>query len=112
VLLDEDTLLYGLGGWTFAQFEARNVTDNPFYQPTETFWVGGPIGGVGVERKLSANWRVRAKYRYTKFDTAHTQDQFAFVSGTSTEGYSSSSQFNQAVQSGRIGVVYSFNPLR
>ncbi|AWL93046.2 outer membrane beta-barrel protein [Bradyrhizobium ottawaense] len=112
VLLDDDTLLYGLGGWTFAQFEARNVTDNPFYQPNETFRASGPTGGVGIERKLYSNWRVRAEYRYTKFDTAHTQDQFGFVSGTSSQGYSRSTQFDQSMQSGRIGVAYSFNPLR
>lgn len=47
VLLDENTLLYGVGGWTVARFEARNVTDNPFYQPNETFWASGPTGGVG-----------------------------------------------------------------
>ena len=37
LLLDSNTLLYGLGDWTLAQFEARNLTDNPFYQPNETF---------------------------------------------------------------------------
>lgn len=112
LLLDDDTLLYGLGGWTLAQFEARNVTDNPFYQPNETFWASGPTGGVGIERKLYSNWRVRAEYRYTKFDTAHTQDQFGFVSGTSSQGYSRSTQFDQSMQSGRIGFAYAFNPLR
>lgn len=112
VLLDDDTLLYGLGGWTLAQFEARNVTDNPFYQPNETFWASGPSRGVGIERKLYSNWRVRAEYRYTKFDAAHTQDQFGFVPGTSSQGYSRSTQFDQSMQSGRIGFAYAFNPLR
>jgi outer membrane immunogenic protein len=112
VLIDDRTLLYGLGGWTFSQFEARNLTDNPFFQPNETFWANGPTAGVGIERKLDGHWRVRAEYRYTKFDAARTQDQFAFVSGTGSQTYSRSTQFDQSMQSGRFGVAYSFNPLR
>jgi opacity protein-like surface antigen len=112
VLLDADTLLYGLGGWTFAQFEARNVTDNPFYQPNETLWANGPTAGVGIERNLHSNWRVRAEYRYTKFDAAHDQNQFQFSSGTSSETYSRLTQFGQSMQSGRIGFAYAFDPLQ
>ncbi|MGY2906977.1 outer membrane protein [Bradyrhizobium sp. URHC0002] len=112
VLVDDLTLLYGIGGWTVAQFEARNLTDNPFYQPNESFWANGPTAGVGIERKLDSNWRLRAEYRYTKFDTAHTQDRFAFVSGPNSQTYSRSTQFDQSMQSGRIGFAYSFNPLR
>lgn len=112
VLLDENTLLYGLGGWTFAQFEARNLTDNPFYQPNETFWASGPTGGVGIERRLDANWRVRAEYRYTSFDAARTQDRFNWVSGTATQTYARATQYDQSMQSARIGFAYAFNPLR
>lgn len=112
VLLDENTLLYGLGGWTFGRFEARNVTDNPFYQPKEAFWANGPTGGVGIERKLDSNWRLRAEYRYTRFDGARTQDQYAFTSGGVSQAYIRSSQFDQSMQSGRIGFAYAFNPLR
>lgn len=112
VLLDENTLLYGLGGWTFAQFEARNVTDNPFYQPNETFWASGPTGGVGIERRLDTNWRIRAEYRYTRFDTARTQDQFNWVSGAATQTYARGTQYDQSMQSGRIGFAYAFNPVR
>jgi long-subunit fatty acid transport protein len=59
VLLDDRTLIYGVGGWTSAQFEAHNVTDNPFYQPVENFWVNGWTARGGVERKLDSNWSVR-----------------------------------------------------
>ncbi|WP_245315747.1 outer membrane protein [Bradyrhizobium yuanmingense] len=113
VLLDDNTLLYGLGGWTFGRFEARNVTDNPFYQPNEAFWANGPTGGVGIERKLDSNWRIRAEYRYTRFDGVRTQDQYAFTSGgITTQAYTRSSLYDQSVQSGRIGFAYAFNPLR
>jgi opacity protein-like surface antigen len=113
VLLDDNTLLYGLGGWTFGRFEARNVTDNPFYQPNETFWANGPTGGVGLEHKLDSNWRVRAEYRYTRFDGARTQDQYAFTfGGATTQAYTRSTLYDQSMQSGRIGFAYAFNPLR
>lgn len=112
VLLDENTLLYGLGGWTFARFEARNVTDNSFYQPNETFWASGPTGGVGIERRLDGNWRIRAEYRYTRFDTASTQDRFNWVSGTATQTYTRGTQYDQSMQAGRIGFAYAFSPLR
>jgi opacity protein-like surface antigen len=112
ILVDDLTLLYGLGGWTVAQFEARNLTDNAFFQPNESFWANGPTAGIGIERKLDSRWRVRAEYRYTKFDTAHAHDESAFVSGTNSQTYSRSTQFDQSMQSGRIGVAYSFNPLK
>jgi outer membrane immunogenic protein len=114
VLIDDHTLLYGLGGWTYAQFEARNLTDNLFFQPNEKFSANGPTVGLGLERKLDSRWRVRAEYRYTKFDTAHAQDQVTFVSGpaSQSQSYSRSTQFDQSMQSGRIGFAYSFNPLR
>ncbi|GMO20792.1 outer membrane beta-barrel protein [Bradyrhizobium sp. TM233] len=112
ILLDENTLLYGLGGWTFARFEARNLTDNPFYQPNETFWASGPTGGVGIERRLDGNWRVRAEYRYTRFDAASTQDRFNWVSGTATQTYARATQYDQSMQSARVGFAYAFSPLR
>lgn len=112
VLLDESTLLYGLGGWTFAEFEARNLTDNPFYQPNESFWASGPTGGVGIERRLDSNWRVRAEYRYTKFETARTQDQFNWSGLGATQTYSRATQFDQSMQSARLGFAYAFNPIK
>lgn len=81
VLLDDQTLIYGVGGWTGAQFEARNVTDNPFYQPVESFWANGWTAGGGIERKLDSNWSVRAEYRYTDFGTFKTNDHFSFAGG-------------------------------
>ncbi|APG08149.1 hypothetical protein BKD09_07395 [Bradyrhizobium japonicum] len=110
VLLDDRTMLYGLGGWTFAQLENRNVTDNPFYQPTERLWANGPTGGVGIERKLDPNWRLRAEYRYTHL-RGHVEDQTSFVSTNAfAQLYARSAQFDQSMQTGRVGVAYSFRP--
>lgn len=56
VLVTDQTLIYGIGGWTLAQFEARNVTDNAFFQPEESFLASGWTAGAGIERKLGTNW--------------------------------------------------------
>jgi outer membrane immunogenic protein len=116
ILLNDQTLVYAVGGWTLAQFEARNATDNPFYQPVETFWANGWTAGAGIERKLDSNWSVRAEYRYTGFGTARTNDHFNFqiTSGPFlvTEASQRQTQFDQSMQSGRIGFAYAFNPIR
>jgi opacity protein-like surface antigen len=113
VLLNEQTLIYGIGGWTGAQFEARNVTDNAFYQPSETFWANGWTAGAGVERKLSSNWSVRAEYRYTDFGTVRTNDHFQWTSTLpATQTADRRTQYDLSMQSGRIGFAYAFNPLR
>jgi outer membrane immunogenic protein len=115
VLLDDKTLLYGIAGWTIASFEARNVTENPFYQPTETFWANGWTAGAGLERKLDSNWSMRAEYRYTSFGTARVSDRFSWqeaspVALVQTE--QRQTQFMQSMQAGQIGFAYAFNPLK
>ncbi|MCA6111211.1 outer membrane protein [Bradyrhizobium cenepequi] len=113
-LLDDRTLIYGIGGWTGAEFEARNVTDNPFYQPVESFWVNGWTAGGGIERKLDSNWSVRAEYRYTDFGTSRTSDHFSFTGAPPqvTQTSDRQTQYSQSMQSGRIGFAYAFNPLQ
>ena len=113
VLLNEQTLVYAIGGWTGAQFEARNVTDNPFYQPVESFWASGWTAGAGIERKLDSNWSVRAEYRYTSFGSVRTTDQFSFqLSNLPSSASQRQTQYDQSMQSGRVGFAYSFNPLQ
>ena len=116
VLLDDNTLAYGLGGWTGSQFETRNVTDSPFNQPVETFWANGWTAGGGIERKLDSSWSVRAEYRYTDFGTSRTNDHFLFTAGpppsAQTQTSDRQTSYSQSMQSGRIGFAYAFNPLR
>lgn len=115
VLLTERTLLYGVGGWTIAEFEARNLADNSFYQLPERFFAGGWTAGAGIERKLDTNWSLRAEYRYTNFGSHGTQDQFQFQSSgafSGTQSYQHQTQFEQSMQVGRVGVVYAFNPFK
>ncbi len=112
ILLDNQTLLYGLGGWTLAQFEARNLTDNPFFQPVEMFLANGWTAGAGIERRLDTNWSVRAEYRYTNLGTTRTNDNFLFQSGLGSQTYERQTEYAQSIQFGRIGFAYSFNPLK
>ncbi|TAI60330.1 outer membrane beta-barrel protein [Bradyrhizobium sp. Leo170] len=114
VLLDDQTMIYGIGGWTGAQFEARNVTDNPFYQPVESFWANGWTAGGGIERKLDSNWSVRAEYRYTDFGAFRTNDHFSFTGGPppSTQTSDRQTQYSQSMHAGRVGFAYAFNPLQ
>lgn len=108
-LADQKTLVYGIGGLTLAQFEARNLADNSFYQLEESYMAAGWTAGAGIERKLSANWSVRAEYRYTNFGTHNSNGQFNYQSfGTfvGTQTYQRQAQFDQSMQVGRIGVAY------
>ncbi|GLH78312.1 hypothetical protein SSBR45G_32210 [Bradyrhizobium sp. SSBR45G] len=111
VLVDPQTLLYGLGGWTFAKLDARNLTDNAFFQPNETVWVNGPMAGLGLERKLGAHWSFRTEYRYTKFNAARTQDQTSFVANFGSQQYWRATQYDLSMQSARIGFAYLIDPL-
>lgn len=113
VLINDQTLFYGLGGWSLAQLEARNLSDNPFFQPVETFMSNGWTAGAGIERRLDSNWSVRAEYRYTGFGTKRTNDNFIFQnSNGGTQTYQRQTDYDQSMQAGRIGFAYSFNPLR
>jgi opacity protein-like surface antigen len=113
VLLNDQTLVYAIGGWTGAQFEARNLTDNPFYQPVETFWANGWTAGGGIEHKLDSNWSVRAEYRYTDFGTVRTSDHYLFTTlppPSSSQTSDRQTQYTQSIQTGRIGFAYAINP--
>jgi opacity protein-like surface antigen len=113
-LLDEKTLLHGIGRWTLASFEARNVTENLFYQPTETFWASGWTAGAGVERRLGSNWSIRAEYRFTSFGTVRRCDAFSWqLFPTQTiQAEQRQTQFTQSMQAGQIGFAYAFDPLK
>jgi outer membrane immunogenic protein len=114
-LADDKTLIYGIGGVTLAQFEARNLADNSFYQLEESFVASGWTAGAGIERKLGSNWSVRAEYRYTNFGSHSSNGQFNFQSSGSfagTQTYQRQAQFDQSMQAGRIGIAYSIDALQ
>jgi outer membrane immunogenic protein len=115
VLLNDQTLLYAIGGWTLAQLEAKNISDPAFF-PFESFRANGWTAGAGIERKLDSNWSVRAEYRYTNFGTSRTTNQTSIVVPSptlfETQVVQRQTQYDLSMQSGRIGIAYAFNPLR
>ncbi len=106
-LVSPTTLAYGLVGWTGAQFEYENVTDNLFYQPEDRFWANGITFGGGVEQKLAPNWSLRAEYRYTDFSDVSVGNNFLWSSNfPSTQANTIRTKFNEDMQMVRIGVAY------
>ena len=76
-LATPNTLLYGLGGWTFGHFDVDQLAFG--LGRIDSFDSDGPTVGGGIEQKLSPNWSLRAEYRYTNFGTerfsTHTQSK-------------------------------------
>src|SRR5262245_52256327 len=109
-LVDPRTLLYGLAGWTGAQFDYQNLTDNLFYQPGERFWANGVTVGVGAEKRLDASWALRGEYRYTHFAEATVNNGFVWSSAgvplPVTQSNVIQSRFDNDMHSLRLGISY------
>jgi len=108
-LLDDKTLIYGVGGLTLAQFQASNLSGTSVIgsQFDEAFMTAGWTAGAGIERKLDSHWSIRGEYRYTNFGNHSSNGQISFVSNfPETQSLQRQAQFNQSMQVGRIGVAY------
>ena len=109
-LLDPTILLYGVAGWTGAEFEYENLTDNLFFQPKEEFWANGISVGGGIEKKLTPAWSLRAEYRYTRFAEVDVNNNFRWSDTegdeTGTQTQTMRSSFEEDMHFGRIGVAY------
>jgi opacity protein-like surface antigen len=111
-LADPDTLLYGIGGWTGAQFEYNDLTDNPFFEPNDSFWANGGSVGAGIERRFGPNWSLRAEYRYTLFQNRDIANNFLFTTSgagaatASSQSNSIQTAFHNSMQVARLGVAY------
>jgi opacity protein-like surface antigen len=69
-----ETLLYGLAGWTYADFE----------DGTAHFYVNGPSYGGGVEQKLDTQWSLRLEYRYNNFRSVQVSRSTTSIQPPST----------------------------
>jgi opacity protein-like surface antigen len=106
-LADPTTMIYGLAGWTGAQFNYENLTDNPFFEPKDQFWANGLTVGGGLEKKLSPNWSTRFEYRYTHFFASDVNSKFQFSSTfPDTQSETLGARFAEDMQMGRIGISY------
>jgi opacity protein-like surface antigen len=64
-LLNPSTLLYGLAGLTYANFDVSEHSLSILERQTfENFGIS--VGG-GIEKKLGPDWSIRGEYRYTNF---------------------------------------------
>jgi outer membrane immunogenic protein len=96
-LVNANTLVYALGGYTQAHFDMPFKLNGDF---------DGWTLGAGIETALGGSWFLKGEYRYTDLDekTLH--------SFTSKSGYYSSKLTDQAdVQSGRLVLSYKLSGL-
>lgn len=113
VLVQPETLLYAIGGWTGAQFEYGMLTDNLFLETGQTFWASGATLGGGLEHKFGQNWSLRAEYRYTRFRERDVNNSFSAVdtNPSFTETNMIHSTFRNSMQVGRMGAAYLLPPI-
>lgn len=104
-LVDPYSLIYILGGWSYANLEAASVQ--------ASFGANGVTIGAGIERRMSPVWSLKAEYRYTKFqnttvglpsNTSTSADTLASSSFSQT-----SARFNLDTHSALVGMVRSFD---
>lgn len=108
-LIDPYSLIYALGGWSYANFEAPSVQSS--------FGANGVTVGAGIERRISPIWSLKAEYRYTKFqNTTVSLPVTSTSTGTSSASNSNSSsftetatRFNVDMHSALIGIARSFD---
>jgi outer membrane immunogenic protein len=115
-LVDARNMVYGLGGWSFANFSTSIESDDG----NRTFTANGPAVGAGWERQIADSWSFRAEYRYTKFldRTLSTQSTFTstnsnlFGGGTSVfaNTRSSSTTISSDMHAFRLGFAHALYP--
>ena len=108
-LMTPDSLIYALGGVSFGNFSSSDAHD--LHRWGSQFALGYTVG-AGLELKVSANWSVRAEYRYLAFDLERSEVN---SSSSAAPGSSQSSSTADSLSSdfemhlGKIGVVYKLN---
>jgi len=107
-LADMSTLIYGIGGWTVGGFEYRNVVDNLFFQPAESYLAHGPTVGVGIERKIERNWTFRAEYRFAHFLPTTESNSFFYSAGTTSQSFAAETRFEHQMHTVRLGLSRQF----
>lgn len=110
-LVTPHDLIYGIAGWSFANFSTSLEGDNTGAED-RTFNTSGPTVGIGWERQLADQWSIRAEYRYTHFldKTLSTSSSDAFDNAGNVNTSSSTSQTNISADSHivRFGVARAF----
>jgi outer membrane immunogenic protein len=115
-LVTAHDLIYGLAGWSFANFSTSIETDSAAGGTSQavddrTFNTSGPTVGIGWERQLADQWSLRAEYRYTHFldKTLSSSSSDASTSnGTNVSSSTSQSTISADSHIVRFGVARAF----
>ncbi len=98
----DDTLVYVTGGLALGQVNDTNIFCDSSgcgnYGHLDSVRVGW-VGGAGVEHKLNQNWSVKGEFLY--YDLGH-----ATGSGYLTASEPGTTEFNNEVLEGRMGIAY------
>ncbi len=98
-LVNPNTLVYGLGGYTEAKFDLPSGTHNSTFS--------GFSAGAGIETSLGGPWFLKGEYRFTGLDS-----QTIFLKNSNCDGTCSFKVTDQPdVQTGRLVLTYKFNPI-
>jgi opacity protein-like surface antigen len=104
-LVDPTTMLYALAGYTGAQFNYEDLTNDG--EPNNRFWANGVTVGGGLEEKLAQNWSVRFEYRYTDFMASNVSNDFLSTSSSQdTQTDTTRARFAEDMQTARVGISY------
>jgi outer membrane immunogenic protein len=114
-LINDRSLVYGLGGFTSAQISSGarldqyvNTDDNgnyhPYVQSQQSGWKSGYLIGVGYEMALTDHITFKTEYRYSDYGTVSSH--YSYDNGPFNGGASSSA--NISVQSVRAMLSYKF----
>ena len=96
-LLAPNTLLYGTGGWSWAQF-VYSLTSTVGAAGTATLRLGGPQLGFGVETQLGRGWNARLEYL----------EAFYGDSSFNSSVFGTNLHLQPAVGVGRLALIYRF----
>jgi len=100
-LVNPNTLVYGLAGYTQAHFDLPSGAQN------NTF--SGWTAGAGIETSLGGAWFLKGEYRFTSLDTQTLYAGSFTVLGSEIIGHYKVTD-QPDIQTGRLVLTYKLNP--
>ena len=98
-LVNANTLVYGLAGYTEAQFDLPKGAHNG----TFTGWTAG----AGIETNLGGSWFLKGEYRFTQLDQQTLYSGSICINEDKTLNYKVTDQPD--IQTGRLVLTYKLN---
>lgn len=116
-LVNPDTLIYGLIGYSEAKFDNPSLTLSAYGDSlklsTNLDEFSGITLGAGMETRLHGNWFLKGEYRFTQLDS----EKLFSVDNTSPCGYEGevkcgydvNADLEPSIHTGRLVLTYKFN---